>query len=110
MHYLIPCWNIPSEKYDFTIGYYDKDQTEGRNCLFKQLKFEIVHVGPFIIVKAVRKYAKKYIAGYSKSYTIRKLMYKVGSVIAYVCLNMGAPFKRGAKDYLNQAPLELAIF
>ena len=60
MHYRIPCWNILAEEYDFTIGYYDKDQTVDGNCLFKKVKFGTAHIGPFIIVKGARKYAKKF--------------------------------------------------
>lgn len=60
MHYRVPCWNILADKYDFTVGFFDKDQTIDGACKFKKIKFDVIHFGPFEIVKKVRKIAKAY--------------------------------------------------
>lgn len=60
MRYRVPCWNILAKEYDFTIGYYDRDETEKCDCLFKKVKFEVSYVGPLAFVKGIRKYAKSF--------------------------------------------------
>ena len=52
---------------------------------------------------------KKYRATYSRSPFLRKIIYKVGSFISFVYLNIGIPFKR-KYDYNNFAPFELRLF
>ena len=52
---------------------------------------------------------KKYRASYSRNRTIRKLKYAIGSVLSFLCLHCGIPFKR-SYDYNNFAPLELRVF
>lgn len=52
---------------------------------------------------------KKYVPAYSRNAYVEKIMRIGGSVIMFLCLNLGFPFKR-KYDYNNFAPLELLFF
>lgn len=60
MLYRVPCWNILAEKYDFTIGYFLKDEAKEVECKFKKVKFDFLSIGSLEIVKGVRKYANNF--------------------------------------------------
>ena len=60
MNYRVPCWNFLADKYDFTAGFFSSDQTNDRECKFKKIKFKASHVGPFDVVKGVRRVAKEF--------------------------------------------------
>lgn len=52
---------------------------------------------------------KKYVATYSENKFKRCLIYHIGTLLSYVSLNLGVPFKR-KYDFNNFAPLELLLF
>lgn len=60
MLYRVPCWNILAEKYDFTVGYFFKDEAKDVDCKFKKVKFDVSYIGSLEIVKGVRKYANDF--------------------------------------------------
>ena len=60
MQYRVPTWNILADKYDLTIGYYEKGIPESKEHNFKTIKFQSYKIGPFNIVKGLREYIKNY--------------------------------------------------
>lgn len=99
--------------YEWLLPYWDRDILNvwyrvPTHYLRKQVLYEDILLNDICAPYGLGQ--KKTIAGYSSNIFVRKLMYKVGSIFAYLFLHLGIPFKRGAKDYLNQAPLELAVY
>jgi len=99
--------------YEWLLPYWDKDLLDvwyrvPSNLLLHQRLYEDLLLNNICAPYGIGQ--KKTIAGYSTNSFIRKLMYKVGGIVAFILLHFGIPFKRGSKDYLNQAPLELAIY
>lgn len=60
MRYRIPTWNILAEKYDLTVGYYEKGFSEEYNLQFKVVKLPFRRIGVFDIIKGVRRLAKQF--------------------------------------------------
>lgn len=57
--YNVPCFNILTEFYDVTVGFYLKDNS-GEDCRFRKSKLDVIKIGPFFFVKKLRSIAKEY--------------------------------------------------
>lgn len=57
--YSVPVYNEISKVFDLTVGYYDKDKSK-QTCDFKKIKLDYRKVGPFFLVKGVRKMCGDY--------------------------------------------------
>jgi len=57
--YNVPVYNTIAEYYDLTVGYYLKDKSNIQ-CYFKKIKMGSKAIGPFTIIKGLRKLASEY--------------------------------------------------
>lgn len=57
--YSVPVYNRISEHYNLTVGFYMKDKSQ-ELCTFDKHQFSVKYIGPFVIVKGLRNYAKNF--------------------------------------------------
>ena len=57
--YNVPVYNLISEHYNLTLGFYLKDKSK-QVCNFEKKSFGIKRAGPLTFVKGLRKYAKNF--------------------------------------------------
>lgn len=60
MQYRVPTWNILADKYDLTIGYFDKGLPKDCEKHFKVHKFGSRKFGPFIFIFNLRNYLQQF--------------------------------------------------
>lgn len=57
--YNVPTLNIIANHHNLTVGYFTKDKSTVE-CKFHKMKFDVCHLGPFILVKNLKKVCKNY--------------------------------------------------
>lgn len=57
--YNVEVYNLIATKCNLTLGYYDKDQTDG-DSLFNKIYLKPIKIGPFVFLKDVHKIAKEF--------------------------------------------------
>lgn len=57
--YNVPTYNVISEQFDLTLGFYLKDKSK-IHCKFKKVYFQSYKIGPFSFVKGLRKFASNF--------------------------------------------------